>query len=140
MNGDLFDVGITARQSILLEPGLEINFRAALKGISPDDQLALIWDPGTSLRESGDGPGLIEVVLGDGTAQLIVVQENTACQQDLLDTEPRLYTVVISQDLNISFLIDNEMLCTVRIHGLQEDIGLISFTGLGWVDDVLVTR
>jgi hypothetical protein len=133
-------LGVTYKEDVSIKPILEISFDAALKDISPDDNLAFYWDPGRESRQPGDGPGPIQVFLGDEMAQLIIVQENPACQYELLDIKSRTYSVTIGENSNVSFLVDGEMICTVFMQGLRESIGLISFSGRGWVDNVLIVK
>lgn len=140
LDGDLDMVGVTYKEDISIEPILEISFDAALKDISPDDNLTFYWDPGSESRQPGKRPGPIQVLIGDEMAQLIIVQKNPACQYELPDNKSRTYSVAIGENSSVSFLVDGENVCSVTMQGLPESIGLISYSGRGWVDNVLIVR
>jgi len=127
--------GVTTKGSITLVPGLTIQFKAHGTETAPNRLIVFDWDAGDILRQAVDKAGLLNVEIGNGFSKLLV-NSSAGCQ---LVSNTNIHTYEITIGAGEVILSMDGTKCSVQVV-LPPVIGHISFSGLGWVDDVQVIR
>lgn len=131
--------GVTTLDNFSVSPVFEISFDAALTELSPDHSLAFDWYEGANGVEEGQ-PGLIQIIIDQNNAEMVISRPDPNCSSPITDTNFHTYRVRFESPSNAAFFIDNDQICTLINEGLRIAIGYLTFSGRGWVDDVIITQ
>ncbi len=131
------DAGVSSKALVELKPGTTIQFRARVTDPASSVGIALDWDAGEGVRLPNSPPGSIRVQIAAGQIKLLIPQNPTTCQQTLADAGSRVYEVRIGEGGRVFLFVDAREACSL-VDTLPVGVGRISFSGIGWVDDVKV--
>ena len=128
--------GVTSLQKFSLVPGVRIQFSARIEGTAPQFAVVFDWDPSPLARTGNDGPRLISLAIqGDG----VFLQVRTdKCLVSGVDTNAHTYRIDVLQGLSFAAFVDDRFGCQLTVPPLQNNQGVISFSGRGWIDQVIV--
>jgi hypothetical protein len=98
-------------------------------------------DLGETPRQGNTGPGAVQVSIGNGVMMLQVDVSNSCRNYDLPDNNAHLFLVRVTPEYQVSLSMDDrlEPLCTIQAE-FGSSNGYLSWSGNGWIDEVLVTR
>lgn len=137
--------GITSGRGypVYNEPGIVFEFEAQLIPEFQNFSIVMDWDP--LLVQRGPGyrePGVIRLVIRSGTVML-QTGINQGLDQASVDTSRmHVYRLQVTPTGGIDLFLDAEDLpiCSIESIGLASTEGKLSFSGLGWLSRVKVSR
>lgn len=138
--GDATNIsGITSKTQVLIQPGSTISFK-----VNPELEGGVFfnWDPGIDIRipKAPAGPLHLAVFPDNVTLKIGGV---ASCEIPLEGNEMRTYQLIIQADYKVVLYINElaqEQCSFLPVLVLSNPDGLISFSGTGYVDDVIVTQ
>lgn len=131
--------GVTTLESFSVSPVFEVTFDAALIELSPDHAIAFDWYEEANGVEPGQ-PGLIQIVINQEKAEMVILRSDPNCSSPIRDTNFHTYQIRFDSQSNATFLIDNQQICTLTNQGFRIEVGKLTFSGRGWIDDVIITQ
>lgn len=135
--------GVTSKQEIPNAPGIKIEFVARLNENFPNYSVVFDWDPVDNKRgPEYVVPGPIHLEIRRNSMVFKTPRTNEKCERDLTGAEAHTYDLQIVEGQGIDLYLDEDPLpaCRIVSMGMEPTPGNISFTGLGWVIRVKVTK
>lgn len=135
--------GVTSKQEIPNAPGIEIEFVARLNENFPNYSVVFDWDPVKNKRGPEYViPGPIHLEIRRNGFVFTTPRTNEKCDKDLEGTAANTYNLKIVEGQGIDLYLNEDPLpvCRIVSMGVEPTPGKISFTGLGWVIRVKVTK
>ena len=130
------DTGLISKQDFLAREATIIQFEVTLMGNSPQDVILFNWDPKTFYRNSESDPGPIHIQIG-GDASIIKV-EQAELRFASPDNQAHKYAIEILKEGILAFFYDGQEIGKLPLPRQTIVNGKISFSGTGWIDNVLV--
>jgi len=133
--------GVTSRLEIENAPGVRGEFSAQLNPIYPQYPLILDWDPYTFDRGPDNSAAtIIRFELQKSGAVFQTPVSKKRCKTDLDGLVMHRFTISFTINDAVELFIDDSQVpaCTLEM-GFKPSSGRISFTGTGWVTQIVFT-
>lgn len=131
--------GVTSLDNFSVSPVFEISFDAALIELSPDHSLAFDWYEDANGIEPGK-EGQIQILINQDQAEMVIFRPDPNCSSPINDTDFHTYRIRFESPSNAIFFIDDDQICTLKNEGFRIATGYLTFSGRGWIDDVIITQ
>lgn len=131
--------GVTTNENIAVSPPFNITFEAALDEISQDDTLVFDWQQEINGNQAQD-PGLVQVLIENGKAEMIITRPDPDCSTQIDDINYHNYHIRFDIGSIVTFIVDEQEICNLSLEGINIGNGKLTFSGRGWVDEILVAQ
>jgi hypothetical protein len=129
--------GVTSITQVPLQPGSTLSFKVS---VMPEGVIFFNWDSLTTPRVPGIPPGPIQLEMRASEVKMII--GGFACTYPLAAGDWHTYQLTIQPDFVVTLILDGKLQegCVLTPLSLANPLGLLSFSGTGLVDDVIVTQ
>jgi len=132
----LGSAGITSKQELKNEAGVEFIIKGQLNTSYSQYALYFDWDPVQVQRGPGNiDPGIIHLEIQKSKAILETPLTKNQCSVDINGSQSHTYRLRIA-GRGVELVVDNQPACGSPDMGLASTSGRISFTGIGWITRV----
>lgn len=137
------EAGVTTREEIPIETGLDVQFIGQLKEDLPRHVIILDWDPiDTERGPLSTVPGKIHLeIWRDKLIFGTLSGEVEGCQSPIVGYDEHSYRIFIEQNQDMALYVDGSQdpVCILKPVFNEPVPGYLTFTGAGWITKVQVT-
>lgn len=138
--GDVSAAGITSQPPFTIGEEWNLQFNTMLLEGGPANPLVFDLDLGDSVRQAGQGPGFIRIVIGAQEARVQVQPPAAPCITDLTAQPEHIVLLRVLNLKQIIVAVDGKTFCTLDAISFEIASARLSLSGAGLLDDVTVWR
>ena len=138
--GEVATAGITSQPPFIIGEEWNLQFNTMLLEGGPANPLVFDLDLGDSVRQPGQGPGFIHIVIEANEASVQVQPSVAPCATELTAQPEHTVLIRVLNLQQIIVAVDGKTFCTLDDISFEIASARLSFSGAGLLDDVTVWR